>query len=145
MAQATSLHCFNSNRLKHSLQSLEMRSKNITFEVNLMRGKNYTMGYKNQFYEETEELLLEEELIDIGAGEIAELIVYNDDHNTFDWVIKCFMEVLKHTHEQAEQLSLIIHFKGKATVKTAPKNVLRPKKDALVDRGLSAVIEDIKK
>jgi ATP-dependent Clp protease adaptor protein ClpS len=49
---------------------------------------------------------------------------------------------LDHTPEQAEQLSLIIHFKGKATVKTAPKSVLRPKKDALVERGLSAVIEE---
>jgi len=38
---------------------------------------------------------------------------------------------------------MIIHFKGKATVKTAPKRELRPKKDALVDKGLSAVIEDL--
>jgi ATP-dependent Clp protease adaptor protein ClpS len=42
---------------------------------------------------------------------------------------------------QAEQLCLLIHFKGKATVKTAPFDVLKPKKDALVERGLSAVIE----
>ena len=92
--------------------------------------------------EELEEVLLEEELSDEDIGERAQLIVYNDDHNTFDWVIQCFMEVLDHAHAQAEQLSLIIHFKGKATVKTAPKNILKPKKDALVDRGLSAVIEE---
>ncbi len=91
--------------------------------------------------EEVEEVVIEEEITDSGTGERAELIVYNDDHNTFDWVIQCFMEVLSHTLEQAEQLSLLIHFKGKATVKTAPKPVLKPKKDALVDRGLSAVIE----
>lgn len=91
--------------------------------------------------EEVEEVVIEDEKTDSGSGEEAELIVYNDDHNTFDWVIQCFMEVLNHTMEQAEQLSLLIHFKGKATVKTAPKPVLRPKKDALVDRGLSAVIE----
>ncbi|MDX1667244.1 MAG: ATP-dependent Clp protease adaptor ClpS [Saprospiraceae bacterium] len=96
----------------------------------------------NHTAEKTEEVLLEEELSDIESGEDSQLIVYNDDHNTFDWVIKCFMEVLDHTHAQAEQLSLLIHFKGKATVKTAPKPVLRPKKDALIDRGLSAVIED---
>ena len=53
------------------------------------------------------------------------------------------MEVLNHAHSQAEQLAMIIHFKGKATVKTAPKNILKPKKDALVERGLSAVIEEI--
>ncbi|MCB0548531.1 MAG: ATP-dependent Clp protease adaptor ClpS [Phaeodactylibacter sp.] len=94
----------------------------------------------NHTVEELEEVVVEDEGSDIG--ELAQLIVYNDDHNTFDWVIQCFQEVLNHTLEQAEQLSLLIHFKGKATVKTAPKNVLKPKKDALVDRGLSAVIEE---
>jgi ATP-dependent Clp protease adaptor protein ClpS len=92
-------------------------------------------------FDELEEVLVEDEISDEGIGEHAQLVVYNDDHNTFDWVIQCLMEVLKHSSEQAEQLSLIIHFKGKATVKTAPKKVLRPKKDALVERGLSAVIE----
>jgi ATP-dependent Clp protease adaptor protein ClpS len=90
---------------------------------------------------ELEEVAVEELLEDTGMGEEAQLIVYNDDHNTFDWVIQSFMEVLDHELTQAEQLALIIHMKGKATVKTAPKRVLRPKKDALIDRGLSAVIE----
>jgi ATP-dependent Clp protease adaptor protein ClpS len=98
------------------------------------------MPYNNTA-EELEEVIVEEELSDSGMGEEAQLIVYNDDFNSFDWVIQCFMEVLDHTHAQAEQLSLIIHFKGKATVKTAPRSVLQPKKDALIDRGLSAVIE----
>ena len=88
---------------------------------------------------DTEEELLVDELTHVG--DIAELIVYNDDFNTFDWVIQSFIEILNHSSEQAEQLSLIIHYKGKATVKTAPFDVLRPFKDALVDRGLSAVIE----
>lgn len=98
------------------------------------------MGY-TYTVEELEEVLVEDEVSDSGIGEEAQLIVYNDDVNTFDWVIQCFMEILNHTNAQAEQLSLLIHFKGKATVKTAPKSVLKPKKDALVDRGLSAVIE----
>jgi ATP-dependent Clp protease adaptor protein ClpS len=93
----------------------------------------------NNSVEELEEVLVED---DSDVGQKAQLIVFNDDHNTFDWVIQCLMEVLNHTSEQAEQLSLIIHFKGKATVKTAPKSELKPKKDALVDRGLSAVIEE---
>ena len=80
---------------------------------------------------------------DVSMGELSRLIVYDDDYNTFDWVIKCFMEVCNHTVEQSEQLSLIIHFKGKATIKTAPFNVLRPMKDALLDRGLNAVIETL--
>ncbi len=96
----------------------------------------------NQTVEELEEVVVEDEISDSDIGEKAQLIVYNDDHNTFDWVIQCFMEVLNHSREQSEQLSMIIHFKGKATVKTAPKSVLKPKKDALVDRGLSAVIEE---
>lgn len=99
------------------------------------------MIHFNHFEEVEEEVLVEDEVTEESTGEPAQLIVYNDDHNTFDWVIQCFMEVLNHSSEQAEQLSLIIHFKGKATVKTAPKPVLKPKKDALVDRGLSAVIE----
>lgn len=91
--------------------------------------------------EELEEVLVEDEVDETGTGEVAQLIVYNDDINTFEWVIECFMEVLDHVHTQAEQLALLIHFKGKATVKTAPKRELRPKKDALIERGLSAVIE----
>jgi ATP-dependent Clp protease adaptor protein ClpS len=91
--------------------------------------------------EHIEETILEDEKTD--SGKVAELLVYNDDHNTFDWVIQCFIEVLKHSETQAEQLSLMIHFNGKAIVKTAPHNVLKPKKDALVDRGLSAVIESV--
>jgi len=88
-----------------------------------------------------EEILLEDSLTDIG--QMSQLIVYNDDYNTFDWVIQSFMEICNHSFEQAEQLSLIIHFKGKASVKTAPQTVLQPMKEALVDRGLSAVIESL--
>ncbi len=93
----------------------------------------------NDTIQEIEEVLLEEKLSDVG--EPAQLLIYNDDVNTFDWVIKCLTEILNHTSQQAEQLSMLIHFKGKATVKTAPLRELRPQKDALCDRGLSAVIE----
>ena len=89
--------------------------------------------------DEEEDVLV---LDDINSGLRARIIVFNDDVNSFDWVIKCFMEVCKHTAEQAEQLSYIIHFKGKATVKSGTKAELKPFKDALVDRGLSAVIEE---
>lgn len=77
----------------------------------------------------------------VASTETAQLIVYNDDFNTFDWVIECLMEICNHTYEQSEQLSLIIHFKGKAVIKTGALKDLRPMKDALIDRGLSAVIE----
>lgn len=90
---------------------------------------------------ETEQDVLLEEDVDVGAGQPADLIVYNDDHNTFDWVMKSFVEILGHSTAQSEQLALLIHFKGKATVKSAALAELRPKREALVDRGLSAVIE----
>ena len=88
---------------------------------------------------ELEEIQVVEETTD--TGNLAELIVFNDDFNTFDWVIECLVHVCKHSFTQAEQLSLIVHFKGKATVKTGPYPELKPLKDALIDRGLSAVIE----
>lgn len=102
-----------------------------------------TEKFKNQFlhstqFDEEEDVLI---LDDIETGEPAELVVFNDDHNTFDWVIQSFVEILKHSAEQAEQCSMIVHFKGKAIVKTAPEKTLRPLREGLVDRGLSAVIE----
>lgn len=100
------------------------------------------MKNNHQGFEDTE-LLLEEAPTDMD--DLARLVVYNDDVNTFDWVIECFIEVLGHTFEQSEQLALIIHFKGKAIVKTADYEYLKPRKDALVERGLSAVIEHSKK
>ena len=99
------------------------------------------MLYNHQFDEDLDVIVEEEIEEDIGTEEEAFLIVYNDDHNTFDWVIKCFIDILKHTEQQSEQLALIIHTKGKATVKTAPKFQLRAPRIALVDKGLSAVIE----
>ena len=90
---------------------------------------------------EAEEIALEE----IGVeSECSQLIVYNDDFNTFDWVIQCFMEICTHTFEQSEQLSLLVHYKGKACVKTGSFDKLSPLKDALIERGLSAVIEQYK-
>lgn len=98
-----------------------------------MLEQNLTMSWQDK-----EEEVALQELI----GNHAKIIVYNDDHNTFDWVIESFVSVCRHNAAQAEQLSYLIHFKGKATVKTGSKKELKPIKDALVDRGLSAVIEE---
>ena len=75
------------------------------------------------------------------SGEQAQLVVLNDDYNTFEWVIECFVDILKHSSEQAEQLAWIIHTKGRASVKLGVFEELRPFKDALVDRGHNAIIE----
>ena len=69
-----------------------------------------------------------------------ELLLYNDDHNTFDFVIECLMEICDHDELQAEQCAYIIHHTGKCAVKTGTYIKLNPMRIALCDRGLSAVI-----
>ncbi|MFW0736160.1 ATP-dependent Clp protease adaptor ClpS [Flavobacterium sp.] len=69
-----------------------------------------------------------------------EIIVYNDDVNTFDHVIDTLMRVCSHTPEQAEQCSLIVHYNGKCTVKTGPMEKLKPQCTQLLEAGLSAEI-----
>lgn len=76
-----------------------------------------------------------------SEGEFTQIVVLNDDYNTFEWVIECFMDILNHSNEQSEQLAWIIHTKGRASVKVGPFEILKPLKDALVDRGLNAIIE----
>lgn len=70
-----------------------------------------------------------------------QLIVHNDDVNTFDWVIKSLIEICKHEQTQAEQCTIIIHHKGKCSVKHGSKDFLKPMKEGLTDRGISATIE----
>ena len=72
---------------------------------------------------EQEDVMIEELTTD---GEQTQLIVLNDDYNTFDWVIECFMEVLNHTNEQSEQLAWIVHTKGRASVKLGTLEELKP-------------------
>jgi ATP-dependent Clp protease adaptor protein ClpS len=69
-----------------------------------------------------------------------EIIIYNDDVNTFDHVIETLIRVCSHTAEQAEQCSLIIHYNGKCTVKTGPIKELVPQCTQLLQAGLSAEI-----
>jgi ATP-dependent Clp protease adaptor protein ClpS len=69
------------------------------------------------------------------------LIVWNDEVNTFEWVIETLMEVCGHTYEQAEQCSYIIHFKGKYAVKEGIYDDLRPMCDAITERGINATVE----
>lgn len=69
------------------------------------------------------------------------LMVWNDDVNTFDWVIQSLVEICHHTPEQAEQCALFIHFKGKYAVKHESFEVLQPMCEALLDRGITATIE----
>lgn len=83
----------------------------------------------------SEELLLEEEVVTQN-----EIVLYNDDVNTFDHVIETLIYACDHTPEQAEQCSLIVHYKGKCTVKTGLYDDLKPRCSILLEAGLSAEI-----
>ena len=71
------------------------------------------------------------------------LIVWNDEVNTFDWVIETLVEVCGHTPEQAEQCAFIIHFHGKYAVKQGDYDTLKPMREAITDRGINATIEEV--
>ncbi len=72
-----------------------------------------------------------------------QLVVHNDDVNTFDWVIESLMEICGHNYEQAEQCAMIIHFKGKYAVKKGSYEDMNPMRVALIDRGINATIEEL--
>ncbi len=74
-------------------------------------------------------------------GEVCALIIWNDDVNTFEWVIQALIEVCGHTPEQAEQCAIIIDSKGKYAVKDGTYDKLKPMCDAITDRGINATIE----
>jgi ATP-dependent Clp protease adaptor protein ClpS len=71
------------------------------------------------------------------------LIVWNDEVNTFDWVIETLISVCKHTQEQAEQCTMLIHYKGKCSVKTGDYDRLKVMCDGITDRGIGASIEEL--
>lgn len=69
------------------------------------------------------------------------LVVWNDEVNTFEWVIETLMEVCGHSSEQAEQCAFIIHYKGKYAVKQGSYEDLKPQCDAITERGIGATLE----
>jgi ATP-dependent Clp protease adaptor protein ClpS len=71
------------------------------------------------------------------------LIVWNDEVNTFEWVIETLMEVCGHAAEQAEQCAMIIHTQGKYAVKNGSYEELKPMCDAITERSIGATIEVI--
>lgn len=69
-----------------------------------------------------------------------ELVVFNDEVNTFDHVIDTLIKVCKHSKHQAEQCTLIIHYKGKCSVKKGTEEELVPMKEAILDAGINAAV-----
>jgi ATP-dependent Clp protease adaptor protein ClpS len=88
----------------------------------------------------TKEKVSESTLLDEKTLKQNEIILYNDDVNTFDHVIETLMYACDHTPEQAEQCSIIVHYKGKCAVKTGPYKELKPRCSMLLEAGLSAEI-----
>ena len=88
----------------------------------------------------TKEKISEETLEEVDLSNESEIIVYNDDVNTFEHVINTLMEVCDHTAEQAEQCSIIVHYKGKCGVKSGDYSDLKPRCSKLLKAGLSAEI-----
>ena len=87
-------------------------------------------------YIEESEILLE----DLLDQEALDLVVFNDDVNTFEHVIQVLMKVCQHTHEQAEQCTLIIHYRGKCAVKKGSRDELKQMCEAILDAGIQAAI-----
>lgn len=82
-----------------------------------------------------EDIALLEELDDVYK-----IVLHNDDVNTFDFVIGCLIEICKHTLEQAEQCTLLVHYKGKCAVKTGSLDLLKPIHQSLLNKGLTSEI-----
>ncbi|RYY59881.1 MAG: ATP-dependent Clp protease adaptor ClpS [Chitinophagaceae bacterium] len=90
-------------------------------------------GFSTDSEQDTDLLTLEDE----GCS----LVVWNDEVNTFEWVIETLMQVCGHSHEQAEQCSYFIHYKGKYAVKQGSYDDLKPMCDAITERGIAATVE----
>ena len=95
---------------------------------------NLSNNNKPQINKEEEIVLMTE------IGQEHELILFNDHVNTFDHVIRTLIQVCEHTSEQAEQCSLIVHYKGKCSVKSGTFSDLKPRCTKLLQAGLSAEI-----
>lgn len=89
----------------------------------------------------TREKIQEEVAVLEEISENNEIVLYNDDVNTFDHVIDTLIRVCEHTNEQAEQCAILVHYKGQCTVKTGSYDELKPQCTSLLEAGLSAEIQ----
>ena len=86
----------------------------------------------------TIEKIQEEVLVEEAVGINNEIVLFNDDVNTFEFVIESLINVCEHTLEQAEQCTYLVHYKGKCTVKSGELKDLEPRCSKLLQLGLSA-------
>lgn len=95
---------------------------------------------ENELKMSTIEKVQEDVLVEEQIGINNEIVLYNDDVNTFDHVIDTLIRVCNHTSEQAEQCAILVHYKGKCIVKTGSFDELKPQCTQLLEAGLSAEI-----
>lgn len=86
---------------------------------------------------------LEEVDLLTSIEEPCNLILWNDDVNSFEWVIETLVDICGHSYEQAEQCAYIIHYHGKYAVKQGCYEDLKPQCDAITERGINATVEMI--
>ncbi|KQS92705.1 MULTISPECIES: ATP-dependent Clp protease adaptor ClpS [Chryseobacterium] len=91
-------------------------------------------------YEDPKRQYEEEVLVLDETDEIYKLILHNDDVHTFDDVIEALIQICKHDPIQAEQCTMLVHFKGKCTVKTGSLDLLKPMHEKLISRSLTSEI-----
>lgn len=91
-------------------------------------------------YENPKRQYEEEVLVLDDTDDIYKLVLHNDDVHTFDYVIDSLIEICKHTLEQAEQCTMLVHYKGKCTVKTGSLDILKPMHEKLLSRELTSEI-----
>ena len=88
----------------------------------------------------TKEKVLEKVKTETKKQKNHEIVLYNDDHNTFDHVIETLIAACDHNAQQAEQCAILVHYKGQCTVKPGAYTDLKPRCSKLLDAGLSAEI-----
>ena len=98
------------------------------------------LNHNIQDYEDPKRQYEEEVLVLEETDDVYKLVLHNDDIHTFDYVIDALIEICKHTPEQAEQCTILVHFKGKCTVKTGSMDVLKPMHAKLISRELTSEI-----
>lgn len=91
---------------------------------------------RNSYQEE----VITEVLEVIEVADVKDLVVFNDDFNTFEHVIDTLIRVCRHTPEQAEQCTWLIHYKGKCAVKSGAYEELNPMREAICEAGIDAKI-----
>ena len=103
-------------------------------------GLHYNIPSNIKDYENPQREYEEDVAVLEKEDEVYKIILGNDDVNTFDYVIDALVEICEHTFEQAEQCTLLVHYKGKCTVKTGSLEKLKPMHEKLISRSLTSEI-----